>query len=85
MIKLPFTKAPRFLRLPDFEGRYSFTFLDEVVRAGLDKIFVGYDVLGSYSFKVSRDADIELDEGAGGNDLAEHIEEQISKRKTTVR
>ncbi|MDY3885535.1 polyphosphate kinase 1 [Porphyromonas somerae] len=82
MIKLPFTKAPRFLRLPDFEGRYSFTFLDEVVRAGLDKIFVGYDVLGSYSFKVSRDADIELDEGAGGNDLAEHIEEQISKRKT---
>ncbi|CQB86810.1 Polyphosphate kinase [Chlamydia trachomatis] len=82
MIKLPFTKVARFLRLPDFEGRYSYTFLDEVVRAGLDKIFVGYDVIGSYSFKVSRDADIELDEGAGGVDLAEHIEEQISKRKT---
>lgn len=82
MIKLPFTKVPRFVQLPDHNGKYAYTFLDEVVRAGLPKLFVGYEVLGSYSFKVSRDADIELDDGAGGLDLAERIEEQIAKRKT---
>ncbi|MDO5017257.1 MAG: polyphosphate kinase 1 [Porphyromonas sp.] len=82
MIKLPFTKAPRFIRLPEYKGRYAYTFLDEVVRAGLGRLFKGYEVLGSYSFKVSRDADIEIDEDEGGEQLAQSIEEMISKRKT---
>lgn len=80
VIKLPFTKVPRFIELPDYKGRYAYTFLDEIVRANLEKIFVGFEVLGSYSFKVSRDADVEIEEG--GMDLAESLEEIISKRKT---
>ncbi len=80
IIKLPFTKVPRFLRVPSPEGRYAYTFVDEVVRFGLRDIFPGYDVLGSYSFKTSRDADIEIDD-EGGEQLAENIEELISKRK----
>lgn len=82
MIKLPFTKAPRFLRIPTTEPYVLYTFVDEVVRVGLEEIFPGYDVLGSYSFKVSRDADIVIDEEEGGEQLAENIEEMISKRKT---
>lgn len=81
IIKLPFTKVPRFLRVPSTEGRYAYTFVDEVVRFGLSDIFAGYDVLGSYSFKTSRDADIEIDDQEGGVRLAENIEELLSKRK----
>lgn len=80
VIKLPFTKVPRFISLPKYNGRYAYTFLDEIVRANLEKIFVGFEVLGSYSFKVSRDADVEIEEG--GTYLAENLEEIISKRKT---
>lgn len=81
MIKLPFTKAPRFLKLPNRDGRFVYTFIDEVIRAGLPKIFPGYEVLDSYSFKTSRDADIIIDDEEGGERLAESIEMMISKRK----
>lgn len=80
VIKLPFTKVPRFISLPKYNGRFAYTFVDEVVRANLGKIFPGFEVLGSYSFKVSRDADVEIEEG--GLNLAENLEEIISKRKT---
>lgn len=81
MIKLPFTKAPRFLQVPSEEGRYAYTFLDEVVRLGLPLVFPGYEVEGSWSFKISRDADVVIDEDEGGLQLAQNIEELISKRK----
>lgn len=81
MIKLPFTKVSRFLELPAQDGRYAFTFLDEVVRYGLPQLFPGYEVEGAYSFKTSRDADILIDEDEGGIQLAESIESLISKRK----
>lgn len=81
MIKLPFTKAPRFLQVPSEEGRYAYTFLDEVIRLGLPLIFPGYNVSGSWSFKISRDADVVIDEDKGGEQLAQNIEELISKRK----
>ncbi len=81
MIKLPFTKAPRFFMIPTEDDTIVYTFVDEVVRSGLEEIFPGYDVLGAYSFKVSRDADIEIDDYEGGAQLAESIEEMIAKRK----
>lgn len=80
VIKLPFTKVPRFISLPKHKGHYAYTFVDEVVRANLEKIFPGFEVLGSYSFKVSRDADLEIEEG--GQHLAKNLEEIIAKRKT---
>ena len=80
MIKLPFTKVPRFIALPSKGKRFLYTFVDEIVRLGLPTIFPGYEVLGSYSFKASRDADLLLNDG-GGEKLAETIEELISKRK----
>lgn len=80
VIKLPFTKVSRFISLPNYKGRYVYTFVDEIIRANLEKIFPGFEVLGSYSFKVSRDADVEMEEG--GVDLAENLEEIIAKRKT---
>lgn len=81
MIKLPFTKAPRFLELPAKEGRYAYAFLDEVIRLGLPWVFPGYDVIDSYSFKTSRDADVEIDDKEGGEHLADTIEATIRRRK----
>ena len=81
LLKLPFTKVPRFIPVPATQGRYAYTFLDEIIKWGLPKVFPGYDVLGAWSFKVSRDADVVIDEDEGGEQLAENIEEMISKRK----
>lgn len=81
VIKLPFTKVTRFLEVPSAEGRFAYTFVDEVIRYGLEYIFPGYDILGAYSFKTSRDADIEIDDDEGGERLAENIEELIRQRK----
>lgn len=81
VIKLPFTKVPRFIELPKHNNHFVYTFVDEVVKDNLDDIFSGFKVLGAYSFKVSRDADVEL-EDEGGVNLAENLEGFISKRKT---
>lgn len=81
ILKLPFTKVPRFIPIPDAKGRYAYTFLDEIIKWGLPKVFPAYDVTGAWSFKVSRDADVIIDEDEGGEQLAENIEEMISKRK----
>ena len=81
LLKLPFTKVPRFIPVPSPKGRFGYTFLDEIIKYGLPLIFPGYEVLGAWSFKVSRDADVEIDEDEGGEQLAENIEEMIAKRK----
>ncbi|MDO5035502.1 MAG: polyphosphate kinase 1 [Porphyromonas sp.] len=81
MIKLPFTKVPRFIEVPAKKGCYAYTFIDEVARLGLKQVFPGYEILGSYSFKTSRDADVIIDEDEGGQQLAESIESMIRRRK----
>ncbi len=81
MIKLPFSKVPRFLQVPSKKGRFAYTFLDEAVRLGLPMVFPGYEVVGSWSFKVSRDADVVIGDDEGGVKLAQDIGKLIRKRK----
>ena len=62
MMKIPYAKVPRFIELPTHEGKHYIMFIDDIIRANLSSIFPGYVVESCYSIKISRDADIYLDD-----------------------
>lgn len=80
LIKIPHAKVPRFIPLPSNEGIYYYMFIDDVIRANLSNIFPGYIIDGSYSIKISRDADIYLNE-EDSKDMLQSIRKKIEKRK----
>lgn len=63
LIRVPVEKFGRFLRLPDEDGRHYIMFMDDVIRFCLPMIFVSvdYDHFEAYSFKFTKDAEMELD------------------------
>jgi len=81
IIKTPYEKIPRFIELPPIDGKYYYMFAEDVIAANLPDIFTGYTVEGCYNVKVSRDADILLDDDESQTDLLETIWEKIRKRK----
>ena len=80
LMKIPYAKVPRFIELPTHEGKHYIMFIDDIIRANLSSIFPGYVVESCYSIKISRDADIYLDDEKGGN-IAENIRKKVKKRK----
>ena len=55
-------------------------FAEDLISANLSEIFIGYTVEGSYNIKISRDADIFIDEEET-SDLVETIKKKLKKRK----
>ena len=80
LMKIPFSKVPRFIELPDHEGRHYLMFIDDMIRANLQSVFPGYEIESCYSIKISRDADIYLDHEEKGSLVAD-IKEKVKKRK----
>ncbi|MCG8461386.1 MAG: polyphosphate kinase 1 [Holophagales bacterium] len=83
---------PRLLRIPteDKAGAYqdlgledlsfsNFVWLEEVVEANLDLLFPGLEVAASYPFRITRDADFEIEEDEA-SDLLEAMEEVVGQR-----
>ncbi|MDR0864717.1 MAG: polyphosphate kinase 1 [Candidatus Symbiothrix sp.] len=81
IIKIPYAKIPRFIELPNLDGKYYFMFAEDVISANLSAIFVGYIVEGSYNIKISRDADIYMDEALSTNNIIETVKKKVKKRK----
>ena len=74
-VKVP-QLLPRFIVMPDGER---FVSLEQVIAAHLQRLFPGMDILANHPFRVTRDADFELeDEDA---DLIEAIESALTLRK----
>ncbi|GHT39205.1 polyphosphate kinase [Bacteroidia bacterium] len=82
LIKIPYAKIPRFIELPRIKDTYYFMFAEDVISANLSDIFVGYTVEGSYNIKISRDADIYMDEALNAGNFVETIKKKVKKRKT---
>lgn len=80
IMKIPHAKVPRFIELPSHEGEYYIMFSDDMIRANLATIFPGYLIDSCYSIKISRDADIYLENEAGA-DIVENIRKKVKKRK----
>ena len=80
LMKIPYAKVPRFIELPQHDGKYYIMFIDDIIRANLQNVFPGYIIDGCYSIKISRDADIYLDDESRAN-IVENIRKKVKKRK----
>jgi polyphosphate kinase len=82
-VKVP-AVLPRLLELPRAAGQaigeHRFVLLDQVIKANLDVLFSGLEVVGSHLFRVTRDADLALDDEDADN-LVVAIEEELRRRR----
>ena len=76
VIELPTADFGRFIQLPDVDGKTYLMFLDDVIRYCLPLIFVGmkYTDYEAYTFKFTKDAEMEID-----SDLRTGVLQKISK------
>lgn len=75
-LALPVNTCGRFIRLPDAGEKRYLMYLDDVIRCCLPMIFCGQEFTDyeAYSFKFTRDAEMEID-----NDLRNGMLQKISK------
>jgi polyphosphate kinase len=90
-LKIP-KNFPRFLPLPSDEEEADvhlglhlrdvrrFVPFEEIVRANLDMLFPGIEVEAAYPFRVTRDADLEIEEDEA-EDLISSIQEGLDRRR----
>lgn len=71
---------PRFVSLPDEEGRDTIILLEEVIERNMDKLFLNYDILCAHPYRIMRNADFSIDEEDAA-DLLKEIEKQLKKRQ----
>ncbi|MCD7942583.1 MAG: RNA degradosome polyphosphate kinase [Bacteroides intestinalis] len=81
VMKQPYSKVPRFIELPKVGNNYYLMFIEDIIKANLDVIFPGYDVDSSYCIKISRDADILIDDAANTSEIIEQVKTKVKKRK----
>ncbi len=91
-LKVPQT-FPRLIRVPDEEKAANmerlgleedlspnFIWLEELVASNLDLLFPDLEVVASYPFRVTRDADVEIEEDEA-SDLLEAMSEVVGQRQ----
>jgi polyphosphate kinase len=80
VVNIPSMQLPRFFTLQDIEDEHYVIFIDDIIRENIQTIFPGFEVLSVYSFKVTRDAELNLDMQYD-TDLLHKIEKQLDKRQ----
>lgn len=79
-VKVPSDHVDRFVILPsELSEEHYVIMLDDVVRYSIPFIFPGYEILQSYSIKLTRDAELYIDDEFEG-DLLEKIRKSLAKR-----
>ena len=74
---------PRFVSCPAEDGSTSapcFVWLEQVIAANLESLFPGLQVTESYPFRVTRDADLEIQEDDAA-DLLQTVEQGLRRRQ----
>lgn len=79
IVKVPSDHLPRFIQLPSLNGRREIIMLDDIVRHSVSDMFPGYDILDTYSIKLTRDAELYIDDEYSG-DLLGKIRDSLTKR-----
>ena len=79
LLNIPSDQLPRFSELPKIEDKHYLLFLDDVIRENLAEVFPGYKIHGAYAVKLTRDAELNIEDEFTG-DIADKIEKQLGKR-----
>lgn len=81
IVKIPSDHLPRFIELPaSSPRRKELIMLDDIVRHNLSQMFPGYEILDAYSIKLTRDAELYIDDEYSG-DLLQKIRNSLAKRQ----
>jgi polyphosphate kinase len=78
LVNVPCPELPRFYTIQLPEANY-IIFLEDVISANLHYLFGGYNIIGSYNIKITRDAELNLKDEYD-EDLVEKIEKLLLKR-----
>ena len=81
IVEVPSPPLPRFLPMTGPEEDRCIVFLDDVIRLNLPRVFPDRVVAGAYAIKVSRDADLYLDDEFDTG-LTKAIKKSLRKRDT---
>jgi polyphosphate kinase len=83
IVEIPTNHIARFIVLPKTADNNYIIFLDDVIRYFLPQIFYGYNIQSAYSVKLTRDAELYIDDEFTGN-LLNKIKKSLNKRSTGV-
>lgn len=78
IINIPSDKLSRFFTVTIESVKY-IVFLEDIIHRFLPVLFPGATIIGVYNIKITRDADLDLEDEFEG-DLAEKIEDKIARR-----
>ncbi len=81
VIQVPSITLGRFVKLPPYKNNHFYMFLEDMIRIHLSSIFPGYEIISSHSIKLSRNADLMIDDEFTGNFLAK-LKKSLNQRKT---
>lgn len=82
VVRVPSKPLSRFVSLPSVDNHKYIILLDDVIRYCLDEVFsmFGYDVYNAYTFKFTRDAELDIDNDVSKSFL-EIMTESLKQRK----
>lgn len=81
LMEVPSPPLPRFVALPSQGRRHFVMFIEDVIRYNINKVYPGQETGDSYTIKLSRDADLYLEDEFSG-DLVQMIKKSLGKRET---
>lgn len=79
IVKIPSDHLPRFIPLPSSGERHDVIMLDDIVRHSVSWMFPGYEIIDTFSIKLTRDAELYIDDEFSG-DLIQKIKASLTKR-----
>lgn len=72
---------PRIIKIPSTDtSKTTLIFLEQIIEKNLDKLFLNYEVLCAFPYRIMRNADLTIDEDEAA-DLLMEIEKQLKKRQ----
>ncbi|MBT8390744.1 MAG: polyphosphate kinase 1 [Ignavibacteriaceae bacterium] len=83
IVEIPADRLCRFVKLPSDKDKNYIIFLDDIIRLHLNDLLPGYKVESCYSIKLTRDAELYIDDEFTG-DLLLKIQKGLAKRKTAA-
>lgn len=79
ILPVPSPVIRRIVKVPGTKNPKQYLFLEDILAAYAERFFLGCDILEAVPFRVTRDADLDIDEDV--EDLLAEVEKSLKKRK----